>query len=226
MVFDYVSGGLGHIYDLHTFFIYTKIDGCTLTCVYGAVCGTPGIAEANIPDPTLSSISAPHTNTSPMQVTASNSFIPGYGPVNVCLECSANNALTLSPFQSTISIQQKQLDCTDFLQINDAPAPVQNLVIPYVYNGADLTTDYNYFFKTTPITDCAVLDCFYYGDGTSDCSGTTQYASTTNIQPDNSGTSPFVLTYQQSFMNGYGPGLICIKCRATNDYFDTYSFSI
>ena len=36
---DYVYQGLGVNYDLHSFFIYTIIDGCTLTCNYGDTCG-------------------------------------------------------------------------------------------------------------------------------------------------------------------------------------------
>jgi len=173
----------------------------------------------------LTPLTAPHSDTTPFQITAGNNVIPGYGPANVCLECSVNNAAS-SPFASTISIQQNKLDCTAFLQVNDSPAPVETKVIPFLYSGADLTKDFNYFFKTTAITDCAVLDCFYYEDPASDCTGTTQYASTANIVPDNSASSPFTLTYKQSVMNGYGPENICVKCRATNDYFDLFSFSI
>ena len=68
MVFPYVSGGAGYTYDLHTFFDYTPIDGCTLTCTYGATCGSSDIGEpnGNIPNPAMTPLTAPHTETSPM----------------------------------------------------------------------------------------------------------------------------------------------------------------
>ena len=132
-----------------------------MTCNYGTTCGpATAIAEPNIlnPVPALSSLSAPHTDTTPFQITAANNVILGYGPSNVCLDCSVNNAAS-SSFASTISIQQNKLDCSNFLQVNDSPAPLPSIQISYLYSGAALTKDYNYFFKTSAITDCAVLGC-------------------------------------------------------------------
>ena len=131
---------------------------------------------------------------------------------------------SISSFENTIQFTQNQLDCTDHIQTNDSPVPVSVISTPYVFKGPNLNLDHTYFFKNTLVTDCQLLDCFYHND----CSTLPSlFTPDTMIQPDNSGTSsPFILTYQQDFKDGFGPISLCIECRSTNDYLDTFTFSI
>ena len=38
--------------------------------------------------------------------------------------------------------------------------------------------------------------------------------------------SPYTVTYNHDFKDGYGPHNICIQCTTTNNAIDTFKFSI
>ena len=95
------------------------------------------------------------------------------------------------------------------------------MLVPYLYNGADLAFDYLSFFDETPINNCAILGC-----NVGDSCGDATTISETNIDQASSTTTPYTMTYSQSFKNGYGPHSVCIQCKVTNDLIDTYTFTI
>ena len=47
-----------------------------------------------------------------------------------------------------------------------------------------------------------------------------------NIIFDNTVGTPYTLTYEKAFKNGYGPHTLCIECKATNNYIDQKKFTI
>ena len=206
----YVSGGTGIPYTFTSFFTFTPIAGCTLTCSYGDTCGGA-----------FTGTNVLVTNAAnPWQITAKNNIIPGYfgpsGQKTICLRCNSNNALTLSPFTNTFTIEQPELDCTSLLVVRgDAPSVI---TVPYLDGGASLSKSYLDFFTETAVTDCTFTCNF------GDTCGSGIALTDPNIWET---TGPYTLHYNQNFKNGYATApTICLYCIATNNKVDTHIFSI
>ena len=98
---------------LSEFFTITAIDGCTLTCNYGDTCGalttlthqTSVSPTAIFTEPSTLTYDSADGGSIPFDTFSMlNDVVEGFGPVNVCLYCTVNNALTNSPFSKTLSI--------------------------------------------------------------------------------------------------------------------------
>ena len=66
----YDSAGTGLVYSYLNFFKFTPISGCTLSCAYGDTCG--GAFTGTTSDVQVTLL------TTPWEITASNTNIPGY----------------------------------------------------------------------------------------------------------------------------------------------------
>jgi len=104
----YVTLGTGKALVLSEFFTLSQIDGCILTCNYGATCGaatdltayqTTVTPTAIFTEPTTLTWDSAAGTTQPFDLAALNNVFEGYGPMAVCLSCTSNNAATNSPFQ-------------------------------------------------------------------------------------------------------------------------------
>ena len=77
----YVHGGTGVTFSYTNFFTFTSIAGCIIDCSYGDTCaGTFTGTDVQITQ-----------ETTPWEITASNSKIVGYSK-SLCLNCISNNA--------------------------------------------------------------------------------------------------------------------------------------
>ena len=66
-ILSYDENNGDEVYDIHTFYNYEKIDGCTLTCHYGTKCGpSTKLTDEFIIPSNETSISSPHTIESPI----------------------------------------------------------------------------------------------------------------------------------------------------------------
>jgi hypothetical protein len=125
IIYPYVEGGTGKALLLSEFFALTQIDGCTLTCNFGATCGqatdltahqTTVTPTAIFTDSTPATWDSASGTAHPFDgLSALDNVVEGHGPSTVCLQCISNNAVTNSPFEKSIVITQTKLDCSPLL---------------------------------------------------------------------------------------------------------------
>ena len=200
-----------------------------LVCNYGDTCGAATTLSHQTtvtptaiftPPSTLTWDSVSATAHPFDDFLALNNVIEGYGPHSVCLSCTSNNAAINSPFQKSLVITQTILDCAPLLTVKATP-PIA-VQVPYLHLGADLTLNYLDFYDESPITNCEILGC-NFGDT---CGDATTISEPNILQVTS--TNPKSLSYSQSFIGvtGYGPHLVCVHCKVTNDFIDQYTFTI